>query len=119
MRYTNLQVDFVDRDFIDFTNGEHEGNLILCGTTELIELTNNLRKEQGNEDLVGVDYDNDVYYNFYLMFDATKKEVSIQAVCNHGEKDDEVWYKLPMTNEEESNVMFILINCLARELYNS
>lgn len=119
MRYENLYIDFVDRDFLDFTNEEHEGNVILCGTNELIDITNNIRKEQGNEDLVGVDYDNDVYYNFYLMFNTNTKEVSIQAVCNYGEKDDEVWYKLPMTIEEERNVMFTLIECLARELYNS
>ena len=119
MRYENLKVDFVDRDYIDFTSEEHEGNIILCGTDELIEITNNIRKEQGNEDLVGVNYDNDVYYNFYLMFNTNKKEVSIQAVCNYGEKDDEVWYKLPMTDEEEKNVMYVLIECLTRELYNS
>ena len=119
MRYEVLQIDFVDRYFLDFTNEENEGNLILCGTNELVEITNNIRKEQGNTDLVGVDYDNDVYYNFYLIFNTTTKEVSIQAVCNYGEKDDEVWYKLPMTVEEERNVMFTLINCLAEELYNS
>lgn len=118
MRYENLIVDIFDRDFIDFTS-EEEGNVILCATDELIEITNNIRKEQGNDDLVGVEYDNDVYYNFYLIFNTTKKEISIQAVCNHGEKDDEVWYKLPMTIEEERNVMFALIKCLARELYNS
>lgn len=119
MRYENLYIDFVDRDFLDFTNDEYEGNIVLCATDELIRLTNNIRKEQGNEDLVGVDYDNNVYYNFYLMFNTKEKEVSIQAVCNYGEKDDEVWYKLPMTTEEERNVMFVLIECLAKELYNN
>lgn len=119
MRYEKLYIDFVDRDFLDFTNNEHEGNIVLCATDELIRLTNNIRKEQGNEDLVGVDYDNNVYYNFYLMFNTKEKEVSIQAVCNYGKKDDEVWYKLPMTIEEERNVMFVLIECLAKELYNN
>jgi len=55
MRYEKLYIDFVDRDFLDFTNDEYEGNIVLCATDELIRLTNNIRKEQGNEDLVGVD----------------------------------------------------------------
>lgn len=55
-------------------------------TDELINLTNEIRKKQGNTDLVGIEYDNEVYYNFYLMFDTEKKSISIQAVCNYGEK---------------------------------
>lgn len=119
MRYENLIVDVVDVDFLDFTNEECEGNVVLYGTDELIDITNDIRKEFGYTDLVEVDCDNNVYYNFYLVFNVNRKEVSIHAVCNYGEEDDEVWYKLPMTTEEERNVMFVLIECLAKELYNS
>ena len=119
MRYEKLEADFIDRDFLDFTNEEHEGNIVLCTTDELIDITNQIRLEQGNTDLVGVDYDNEVYYNFYLMFDTRKKTVSIQAVSNYGEKDDEVYYELPMTDEEKVNVMFQLIEMLAKELYEN
>ena len=119
MRYEKLEADFIDRDFLDFTNEEHEGNIVLCTTDELINITNQIRLEQGNTDLVGVDYDNEVYYNFYLMFDTRKKTVSIQAVSNYGEKDDEVYYELPMTEEEKVNVMFQLIEMLAKELYEN
>ena len=119
MRYEKLIVDVVDVDFLAFLSEECEGNIVLFGTDELIEITNEIRKEQGNDDLVGVEYDNDVYYNFYLVFNTKKKEVSIQAVCNYGEKDDYVWYQLPMTTEEERNVMFVLVNCLAEAFYNS
>lgn len=119
MRYKKLEADFIDRDFLDFTNEEHEGNIVLCTTDELINITNQIRLEQGNTDLVGVDYDNEVYYNFYLMFDTRKKTVSIQAVSNYGEKDDEVYYELPMTEEEKTNVMFQLIEMLAKELYEN
>lgn len=119
MRYEKLEADFIDRDFLDFTNEEHEGNIVLCTTDELIDITNQIRFEQGNTDLVGVDYDNEVYYNFYLMFDTIKKTVSIQAVSNYGEKDDEVYYELPMTEEEKVNVMFQLIEMLAKELYEN
>ena len=119
MRYEKLEAEFVDRDFLQFTSGEHEGDIVLCATDELIDITNKIRLEQGNTDLVGLDYDNEVYYNFYLMFDTRKKSISIQAVSNYGEKDDEVYYELPMTEEEKVNVMFQLIEILAKELYEN
>ena len=117
MRYENLKFDFVDRDFLCFTSDEHEGNIVLSATDELIDLTNKIREKHGNTDLVGIEYDNEVYYNFYLIFDTKKKDVSIQAICNYGEKDDEVYYRLPMTEEEERNVIFQPIEILATELY--
>ena len=119
MRYEKLEAEFVDRDFLQFTSGEHEGDIVLCATDELIDITNKIRLEQGNTDLVGLDYDNEVYYNFYLMFDTRKKNISIQVVSNYGEKDDEVYYELPMTEEERVNVMFQLIGILAKELYEN
>lgn len=98
---------------------EHEGDIVLIATDELIDLTNKIRKEQGNTDLVGIEYDNEVYYNFYLMFNTEKKSISIRAVCNYGEKDDEVYYELLMTDEEKENLKWRLINMLATEIYNS
>lgn len=118
MRYKNITADFIDRDFLCFNNDEHEGNIVLVATDELIHLTNEIRKEQGCTDLVGIEYENDVYYNFYLMFDTDKKSISIQAVCNYGEKDDEVYYELPMTKKEKINVIWKLVNMLATEIYN-
>ena len=53
------------------------------------------------------------------MFDTEKKTIGIQAVCNYGEKDDEVCYELPMTNEEKENLKWRLINMLATEIYNN
>lgn len=117
MRYETLHIDRLDRDFLDFTNGEHSGNITLCSTDELVEITNAIRKEQGNLDLVGWEYGNEVYYNFYLMFNTNEKTVSIQALCNHGELDDYVYYQLPMTQEEERNLLFTLINILTTEIY--
>jgi len=34
-------------------------------------------------------------------------------------KDDEVYYELPMTDEEKENLKWRLINMLATEIYNS
>lgn len=119
MRYANLTIDFVDRDFIDFTHEEHEGNLLLVATDELIAITNDIRKKLGYTDLVVADYDNEVYYSFLLTFNTTEKTIGIQAECNHGEKDDFVCYELPMNPKEKVHVMFKLIEALAREIYNS
>lgn len=108
MRYKNLIVDLEDIDFLD----EESGDLVLFGTDDLISITNDIRRDLGYTDLVEVEKDNDEYYNFYLMYNFIKQEISIQAVCNYGEKDEEVWYKLPMTAEEERGVLFFLIGYL-------
>nr|DAD82987.1 MAG TPA: hypothetical protein [Siphoviridae sp. ctXZx16] len=120
MRYENITTHFNDINCLDFTsNNGSEGNFIINTNDELIDIVNAIRKEQGNIDLVDVNDNNEVYYNFYLLFDIEKKTVSIQAVCNHGEKDDEVWYELPMTEEEKTNVMWKLVNMLAKVIYDS
>lgn len=119
MRYENISTDFTDRDFLCFTSNEYKGNIVLESTDELVNITNQIRKEQDNTDLVGNKYDNEVYYNFYLMFDTKKKTINIQAVCNYGERDNEVYYELPMTEKEKQNVMWRLVDMLATEIYNS
>lgn len=119
MRYENVKADFIDRDFLCFTNDEHKGNIVLVSTDELVTITNEIRKNHGYTDLVGIKYENEVYYNFYLMFNTKEKSLSIQAVCNYGEKDDEVYYELPMTKEERENVKWKLVDLLARELYKN
>lgn len=119
MRYENIGTDFIDRDFLQFSSDEHEGNIALWTTDELIHITNNIRKKLGYTDLVGRNYKNEVYYNFYLLFDTKKQKLSIQAVCNYGEKDDEECYELPMTQEEKANIMWQFISMLATDIYNS
>ena len=71
--------------------------------------------EQGNTDIVSIDNDNEVYYTFYLYFDADKKEIKLQAECNHGEKDDYVWYELPLSVEEKEMLMFMVIKHFIEE----
>lgn len=117
MRYKMLKFNLTDSDFMIFTYSNVEGNISLCSTDELIEITNEIRKEKGYTDLVTADCDNDVYYSFYLVFNIIKREVKICASCNHGGKDDYAWYTLPMTTDEERDIMFTLIECLTRVLY--
>lgn len=110
MRFANIQLESLDLDF------ENAGNFYVPATDELVDLTNSIRKRQGNTDLVGVEYDNDVYYNFYLMFDIAKQEIHLQANCNYGEKDDWVWYEIQLFPEEERMLMFKVIGALVQEL---
>ena len=110
MRFTDIQLEDLDLDY------ENTGTFYIPATDELVELTNKIRERQGNTDLVGVEYDNDVYYNFYLMFDVTNQEIKLQASCNLGEKDDWAWYEIPLFPEEEKMLMFKVIGALVQEL---
>lgn len=74
-------------------------------------------KNGGHTDLVGVEYENEVYYNFYLMFDTKKQEIRLEAECNYGEKDDETFYELPMSEEEKISVIWQLNQMLAEEIF--
>lgn len=113
MRFENIKLESLD---IDLGNGANEGNYVIPATDELIEITNKIRKRQGNTDLVGVDYENDVYYTHYLYFNTDKKEISLQASVSYGEKDDYVWYTIELLPEEKEMLMWkviedLLVNC--------
>lgn len=116
MKY-ELKMNLFDFDALNLDNGGIEGNIDLYSTESLVEETNKIRKAQGNEDLVGLEYDNDVYYNFYLMFNTEKNIIQLKAVCNYGKNDDEVWYDLPLSQEEERETMLFLIKCLSETIY--
>lgn len=113
MRFKDIKLENLDTDL---GNGANEGNYVIPATNELIEITNEIRKRQGNTDLVGVDYENDVYYTYYLYFNTDKKEITLQASVAHGEKDDYVWYTIELLPEEKEMLMWkiiedLLVNC--------
>ena len=110
MRFTNIRLEELDLDY------DNSGSYIVPATDELIELTNNIRKRQGNTDLVGVEYDNDVYYNFYLMFDVPNQAIKLEASSNLSEKDDWVMYDIQLFPEEERMLMFKVIGALVQEI---
>lgn len=116
MRFENIELESLDTNL---GNGEYDGNYVIPATDELVEITNKLRERQGNTDLVGVDYDNDVYYTFYLCFNADKKEISLQAEVAHGEKDDYVWYVIDLFPEEKEMLLWKVIRGLLIEIENS
>ena len=47
MRFKDIKLESLDTDL---GNGENEGNYIVPATDELIEITNKIRKRQGNTD---------------------------------------------------------------------
>lgn len=116
MRYENLKADSVDPEYIQLSDDTCQGNIALSATDELIDIVNEIRRVQGNVDLVTEDDDNDVYYNFYLGYDTAKREVSLEASCNHGEKDDFACYNLPMTDAEKESILYQTIGMLSAEL---
>lgn len=99
MRYENLKFEYCEIDYGILS-------LNIVATDELVDIVNNIREENGNTDLVEIEDDNEVYYNFYLMCYPDERKISIFAICNNGEKDDFFDYLLPMTNEERENLLF-------------
>ena len=108
MRFTNLRFEdtFINEDSVDFQ---------IEATNELITTVNDIRKALGNTDLVEVDADNEVYYNFYLVCNPNTRYVSITAICHHGELDDYAEYVLPLTGAEAMDLTFQAIKELIKE----
>ena len=110
MRYENLQIEITDKDFFEFHEYECKGEIHLYPTTELINITNNIRKLLGEKDLVGNSYNNNVYYEFYLYFNTKHRDMIITAMCVNGENDNQRHYNLPITREESKNILIELTN---------
>lgn len=115
MRFKNIELESLDTNL---GNGEYDGNYVVPATDELIDITNKIRERQGNTDLVGVEYENDVYYTHYLYFNADKKEITLQAEVAHGEKDDYVWYTIELLPEEKEMLMWKVIRELLVNIEN-
>ena len=115
MRFKNIELESLDTNL---GNGEYDGNYVIPATDELIDITNKIRARQGNTDLVGIEYENDVYYTHYLYFNTDRKEISLQAEVAHGEKDDYVWYTIELLPEEKEMLMWKVIRKLLVELEN-
>jgi len=115
MRFENIELESLDTNL---GNGAYDGNYVVPATDELIDITNKIRKRQGNTDLVEVNCENDVYYTFYLIFNTDSKEISLQAEVAHGEKDDFVWYTIDLFPEEKEMLLWKVTRGLLVELEN-
>lgn len=115
-----MRFEDVKLENLDFTYGNPtQGSFEVVATNELVEIFNRERERQGNYDLVEVENDNDVYYNFYLIFDANtagQGHIKLYCVCNNGEKDDKAWYETRLLPEEEEMLAFKAIQQMAEEL---
>lgn len=110
MRFENIELEELQ------IAGDGVGSYYIPATDELVQWTNDTREQYGFTDLVGVDYDNDVYYDYYLIFNSAKKEFNLSCTCNHGEKDDYAVYDIPLFAEEKEMLMFKVINELTKEI---
>lgn len=109
MRYENITLQ--NLEFVD----EDQANYECLSTEELIDITNNIRKEKGYNDIVSTRLDNEVYYNFYLTFSFSKKKLELIATCNNSELDDWATYVLPMTPKEKEMLLFKVIETSINE----
>lgn len=109
MRFTDIELEELDMNMSC-------GDYVLQATDELIEITNKIRERHGNTDLVGAGYENDVYYTYYLCFDADKREIALQANVAHGEKDDYMCYTIHLLPEEKEMLMWKVIKELMLEM---
>ena len=81
----------------DFTD-EDRFSLIALPNDYLIYLVDAIRNNLGHEDLSNAP---EVYYNFYLNVNDLR-DVSLNAICHHGEKDDYATYEIPLTEDERA-----------------
>lgn len=108
MNITNIEISNMEYnlDTIDFQVSE---------TDELIDKLNQIRKSRGYKDLVGVEYDNDVYYNFYLICNLNENEIELLGVSNHSE-DDFCNYEIELTVIEEYKLLWEVVKELKKEV---
>lgn len=82
-------------------------------TDGLVDAVEKQRKEKGYTD--SVYDDNEIYYNFYLQINFSKKSLSLFAICNNGEHDDYAEYQLLLTDEEEKELLLNAVETLMDE----
>ena len=96
-------------------NGDGGGDFIVPATEDLIDALDAIRKDKGFTDLVG-NCDNDVYYNFYLRFNPATKEIELSGTANEADEDDWQNYIIDISPEEKEQLMFYIIDALAKEI---
>lgn len=79
----------------------------------LIDCINKMRAKKGYNDLVNVDNDNDVYYTYYLVAELKKQEITLFAQCNHGERDDYMYYYIPLTSKDKEDLKWKMVKYLS------
>lgn len=109
MRYTDIELNefMLDED--------NSGSFIIPDTDELVEMLDNIRKEKGYTDMVN-NLENEVWYNFYLFFDISKKELSLAGTCNNSEHDDWEEYQLPISKDEKTMLLWKILEQFVKQI---
>lgn len=102
----------------DFNFDSESANWIVEDTEMLIDRMNCVRSEAGMTDLVSADVYNEVWYDFYAVYDKLKNEVVLMGVCNYGEKDDYKNYEIPLTSVEREELLKLVIKLYDEETKN-
>lgn len=100
-RFTNLDIC----DLIMDEDGK--GSYYAVADDQLIDWIETLRKAKGYADFIN--YDNDIYYNFYVEFDFGKKEIKLVGIANNTELDDYENYECELTSKEKEFIMWLII----------
>ena len=109
MRFENIELEE-----LDLCNDSASYNI--PATDDLVMWLNEKRKECGQKDLVGWDYENDVWYNFYLIFYPYQKDIRLVGVANESEDDDFVNYECNLNHKEKTMLMWKVITDLIKEV---
>lgn len=110
-RFTNL--DICDL----YMDGDGRGSYYAVADEQLIDWIETLRKAKGYEDFIASNnYENDIYYDFYVIFDFDKKEIKLNGIAKETEKDDFAEYECELTSEEKEYIMWLIIYEMSKEM---
>lgn len=105
-RFTHLDIFDVIMD------EDGKGSFNAVADDQLIDWIEGLRKAYGYTDFIR--YDNDIYYNFFVIFDTIKKEVRLCGTANGTEQDDYFVYECKLNPEEKEYIIWLIIHELSK-----
>lgn len=115
MRYSDIELSNFEFDSSDKNGCFDVTALTFENMSKLISMADAIRKKAGYTDLAS-QMNNEVYYNFYLYFDAEKMAIRLYFVTNCSEKDDYADYDLPITNKEKEMLLYKIIKTQLKEI---
>ncbi len=115
MRYSDIELSNFEFDSSDKNGCFDVTTFTLENMSKLISMADTIRKKAGYTDLAS-QMNNEVYYNFYLYFDAEKMAIRLYFVTNCSEKDDYADYDLPITNKEKEMLLYKIIKTQLKEI---
>lgn len=109
----NIYINYEDIIIHENEDGVDFG---VTATDELIEIVNEMRKKKGERDLVGWEFENDVYYNFYLNVFLPYEDITLIAVPYGSERDEGCLYFPHLTEEDKKEISYKVIAALLKNI---